>query len=116
MRKIIMAVVLGFVLAGSVADGNETNEWFVIRQGFMSGNDYRKLSLREQRIYLMGVYDGLAMNEHAARFMRVTDGIIASQFRAIVETNMAENPETWHAGMNLIVYRTLKELYERSTE
>ena len=83
-------------------------------QGFLKGNDFRRLSEPEKTAYLMGIWDGYmfapAIGGRATNDQTLHDCIpdlVPDQLLAIVTKYMDEHPERWGDSMNLMVFNAL---------
>jgi len=82
--------------------------------GFLTGNDFRRLSEAEKTAYLMGVWDGYlyapaigGKSENDQVLKECIPGLQSDQLLAIVNKYVRENPEQWGGPMNEIVFAAL---------
>ena len=112
-RSLIFAALL---VAHSVAASSEALE---IKTGFITGNDYRDFSVREQRIYAIGLIDGMllgpffgAEKQSLGWLERCATNMNDEQVAAIFGKYLEENPTRWHQSMHTLGWFAMKEACE----
>ena len=85
-----------------------------IQNGFLTGNDYRGLDAISKNMYVTGLIDGMflapfygASEKEVSYLAKCTEGMTASQIRAIFDKYLKNNPEKWHQNMHLIGYNAI---------
>ena len=113
MRKIISPLVL---LACFTEVSAEPKAPVSIKEGFVSGNEFRSLSHEAKRGYAIGVIDGLflapffdAPKEELRWIERCATGMTDEQVMAILEKFLRDNPARWQEPMNILAWVAMKE-------
>lgn len=112
VRKFAIAGIACLMLSSALAAPKGLIE---IRNGFMDGNDYLRLSQYERRLYAMGFLNGLLLAPLAGApkievqwFERCTSGMNDNQVASIITKWLQENPARWHEGLHLSSWNALK--------
>ncbi len=97
----------------------------LVYEGYLSGNDYLKLTNIEKSNYLIGVADGLlssrlylnigtsdeALSDISELKKCLMDKIENNkQLRAIVEKYLTNNPERWSEPMGVLFFVSIKDI------
>jgi len=86
----------------------------VMRTGFLTGNDYRKLPYSEKISYISGVFDGFtnatlfgAPDSSIQTLMNCLPHVPQDQLEAMVSKYLSENPDKWGFPMSYLVFAAL---------
>lgn len=121
MKTILVIVLLLSVAALTLGQDRAVwNTTVVIHNGFLSGNDFLKRSVVEQRFYAMGLVDGLLLapftgspKENMNQLETLLEGMTGEQIVAIIRSYLQKNPERWNDSVHTSAYFSLKEAYEK---
>ena len=91
-------------------------EWSLIHNGFLTGNQFLNAGDSTKRGYLMGFIDGLlvspfvgAPKEKIVWLERCLDGMNDRQIVAIFDTWLTKNPAHWHEPAHALAFRAFRE-------
>jgi len=89
-----------------------------IHNGFLKARDYLEMDSDGQRVYAMGILDGMYLApffgapDDGKRLLSLSscvEGMKASQVVAIVEKYIRDHPEHWHLSLHLEAYSGLRQ-------
>ncbi len=117
MRCLILAIalVLGLAVPASA-------QVTYIKDGFVTGNEYRRLTAGERTAYLMGWLDGAFVSalfgapDHTeagtplAALSRCANGMSNDQLDTIFSKLLGEHPERWHESAHVLMYVAMDEV------
>ena len=119
MRISVILIPIG-VAATLVLAVFAAQDLVYVNNGFLTGNEFRKMPLAEQRSYAMGYADGLfvspLMGADKAKMkwiVTLIEGMSDEQIAAILLAQLQRNPEVCNEFMHTIAYRALREAYEK---
>ncbi|MDY6993906.1 MAG: hypothetical protein SVR94_15065 [Pseudomonadota bacterium] len=105
--------VLAFVLLATLSF-NGSAKTVTIQNGFLTGNDFRILDDISKNMYVTGLIDGMflapfygAPEKQVNHLAKCTEGMTASQVRAIFDKYIKNNPEKWHQNMHVIGHNAI---------
>ena len=115
-----MTMRLGLVLVMAtlaVADASAAEDAPVlVHNGFLTGEQFLKLSADARAKYAPGVIDGIllaplfgAPKAKLGWLEACVGGMTSSQVSAILETFLKENPSRWHEGAHTSMFAALHE-------
>lgn len=91
--------------------------------GYITGNDYMALSIKERQIWVIGVADGImaegiesAKAAEGPWLGRCLRGIPGSQLVAILEKDLRDRPDSWHAPAALVFRGTMQKFCKGRSE
>lgn len=109
MMKIRYAVAV-LLLCGIAYGVGRAQSMVFVPQGFVTGNQYRQLPIRERLAYTTGLIDGLLLSpafgaprSHTAWIGECIHGMQNPQIQAMFDRQLEAKPEQWHGGANIIM-------------
>ena len=116
-------LITSFVSIGFLSIANAQPRY--LSPGYVSGNDYLELTAVQKSDYYMGLVDGILVskiflnNEVSSEVLLRVDKlkdcltttiVNTKQLGAIIEKYLADNPERWADGMNILFYNSVQKI------
>ena len=126
MRSLATGVALGLSVVGAAANHLPDKAAVTIHRGFLTGMDFRKLTMAEQRSYAAGIVDGMLLapafdapkrDDFQPKAMAAAsriewletcvEGMDDEQVAAMISKWLRDHPERWHHTLHTSVYAAM---------
>jgi uncharacterized membrane protein YciS (DUF1049 family) len=101
--------------------GVSADQGVLIHNGFLTGQNYIKMSELQKRAYVMGAIDGIlicplfgAPKEKLRWFEAYVENMTDEQVVAILSKYLEDNPGIWHDSLHTHIYNAIKQAYDKS--
>jgi hypothetical protein len=108
-------VILAFALCGISASSSAQDGAVSIKNGFLTGNDFRLSTPSRQEGYAMGLIDGILLaplfkgeKRTMAWLEGCIEGMTSDQVTAILRQYVEARPAEWNDGMHAFAYRAMR--------
>lgn len=116
MRRIVLLLILLLASTYVYADNDVVKGPVSIQKGFLTGEDFLKLSETDKASYSMGIIDGYlsapifgADGKYLSWISTCVQGKTNTQLSAILVKYLQDNPGRWENSVQFLMFEALKK-------